>query len=646
MAIKSKVNVFHWTVKLINFFIMSASVFLILFTITKIDKIYPYVFNDEAVINTYANFNSVYRDIKAADTAKDASTKQTYQLNINRYLEKGYRYFILDNDKNVIKSDSLTPNFKNIYALEESPDVHIGYYIIDDLNDNIEENDTFYLISYTDKLIENLKYENSAEIEEGKNSFYIGIIAIIMLLISVIVACLLAGRKSVGGEIIIHFFNRIYNDIFIAIYAIAMFFIVSILVDFYEGFILPNSSVDIKNTILAAASVLISTLTLWFFSSLSKRVKLNQAFTYTLIYKAFCYVKKVLYYGKKIISYPVRLISKARTKTSLIITSIVLVIFDFFAILVVHSIYSTEALFIVSFILSVGNGFVLLAYSYKKLSGLDEINTAISEIRKGNLSYKLPPFKNKDLEQIADDLENISEGIDKAVKRATVSERMKTELITNVSHDLKTPLTSIISYIELLDDDESLSDEQRGYVAILRTKAHRLKNIISDLFELSKSSSGDIVLNFETISLNTLIEQTLADISDKIEKSGRIIKTTIPSSEILISADGKRLYRAIFNVIDNALKYSMENTRIYIKLFEENDMAIAEFLNIASYEMNFSEDEIVERFTRGDEARTSEGSGLGLSIAKTFTELCGGEFSVKIDGDMFKCIFKFNIKSN
>jgi len=235
---------------------------------------------------------------------------------------------------------------------------------------------------------------------------------------------------------------------------------------------------------------------------------------------------------------------------------------------------------------------------------------------------------------------NINKGFSESLEEQMKAERMKVALITNVSHDLKTPLTSIISYIDLLSK-EDLPETSMDFVKILSDKSNRLKNIVSDLFDLAKSSSGDMVLDFENLDLKKLIEQTLADMGDKIEQSELQIKTKLPDQPVNICSDGKKLYRIFQNIIDNALKYSLTGTRVFVEMEDKNGKAIATVKNIAGYEMNFTADEILQRFNRGDKSRTTEGSGLGLSIAESFTKVCGGDLQVDIDGDLFKVTISF-----
>ena len=232
--------------------------------------------------------------------------------------------------------------------------------------------------------------------------------------------------------------------------------------------------------------------------------------------------------------------------------------------------------------------------------------------------------------------EDINKGFNESLEDQMRAERMKIALVTNVSHDLKTPLTSIISYVDLLSKEENLTDTASDYVKILAEKSNRLKNIVADLFDLAKSTSGNITLNLETLDVKKLIEQTLADMSDEIEKSGLQIKTKLPDNPVNIKSDGKKLYRVFQNVIDNTLKYSLSGTRVFIELEEIKGKAVTTIKNTSGYEIDFTPDEILQRFNRGDKSRTTEGSGLGLSIAESFTNACGGSFKLDIDGDLFK----------
>jgi signal transduction histidine kinase len=202
-------------------------------------------------------------------------------------------------------------------------------------------------------------------------------------------------------------------------------------------------------------------------------------------------------------------------------------------------------------------------------------------------------------------------------------------------------ITSIISYVDLLKREDGLSDQAKEYVGILSDKSNRLKSIVSDLFELAKSTSRDLKLELEEIDIRKLIHQTLGEMSDIIATSCIQIRTEFPEEDVVITSDGNKLYRVLQNIIDNALKYSLKDTRVYVKLENNGIDDRVTVINTSAYEMSFTEEEIFRRFYRGDEARSGEGSGLGLSIAESFTRNLGGRLRVVIDSDQFKVIMEF-----
>ena len=214
------------------------------------------------------------------------------------------------------------------------------------------------------------------------------------------------------------------------------------------------------------------------------------------------------------------------------------------------------------------------------------------------------------------------------------SERMKVELVTNVSHDIKTPLTSIISYVELLKQEEALPEHVREFVQILWEKSLRLKTIVQDVFDVSKAAAGQLPVNMEELDLGRLLRQVLADMDSQIASSGLGMKTAVSEEPLFIRADGQRLYRVFQNLLQNALKYSLAGSRIYLTMTMEGVMAAVYLKNTSGTELETGKD-FAERFVRGDSSRTDGGSGLGLSIAKSFTEACGGSFRVETDADLF-----------
>ncbi len=277
---------------------------------------------------------------------------------------------------------------------------------------------------------------------------------------------------------------------------------------------------------------------------------------------------------------------------------------------------------------------------------INNIYVASTKIRQGDFNHNIEEKGPEILRDTAKNLNNIKDGLEKAINDATRSEKLKSELITNVSHDLKTPLTSIINYIDLLKDEDATEEEKKKYIEILDQKSARLKILIEDLFEASKAVSKSVELNMERVDIVSLVRQTLGEFEEKIGKSSLEFITRLPKEKIYVNIDGKKTWRVLENLLSNILKYSMEGSRVYIDVAIEDDEAMVVMKNISAFQMDFTGEDILERFKRGDQSRHTEGSGLGLSIAKSLTELQGGTFNVEIDGDLFKAIVTFKIYMN
>ena len=217
---------------------------------------------------------------------------------------------------------------------------------------------------------------------------------------------------------------------------------------------------------------------------------------------------------------------------------------------------------------------------------------------------------------------------------------MKTQLITNVSHDIKTPLTSIINYVDLLQKDNTTEEERKEYLGILANQSGRLKKLIQDLIDASKASSGAMEVNLSDTDLSTLAGQVIGEYRDKMDQAGLVPVTKNMEKEIKVSADGNLLWRVMDNLFANVIKYAMPGTRVYMETGTDGEMTTFSISNISKTELGISGDELMERFVRGDQSRNTEGSGLGLSIAKSLMELMGGDLSINVDGDMFKAILK------
>lgn len=244
---------------------------------------------------------------------------------------------------------------------------------------------------------------------------------------------------------------------------------------------------------------------------------------------------------------------------------------------------------------------------------------------------------------LQEELKKVQTGFEAAVKEEVKSQRMKTELITNVSHDLKTPLTAIITYVDLLKKEDLSEEERQSYIQVLEQKSARLKTLIEDLFEVSKATSGNIIIEAEPLDLTALVKEVQVEMEDQIMQSGIEFRIAAPEEKVLVSLDGKKTCRIFENLFGNILKYGMPGSRAYITIERDEDIARVILKNVSAKELAFDTEEITERFVRGDAARTTEGSGLGLAIAKSFAEAQGGCLYIRVDGDLFKAIVEFQV---
>lgn len=279
----------------------------------------------------------------------------------------------------------------------------------------------------------------------------------------------------------------------------------------------------------------------------------------------------------------------------------------------------------------------------KEVDKFKQIHDATEKIYKGDTNIKLDEsLYTGVLKELAIYINDIAGGFSNAIKESLKSERLKTELITNVSHDIKTPLTSIINYVNLLKQENIQNEKAKEYIEVLDNKSQRLKKLIEDLVEASKASSGNIKINKEVLNVKELLNQVTGEFEDKFNSRGLNIISKLPEKTVYIKADSRYLYRVLENIYSNVAKYAEENTRVYIDCILEEENTVAIYVkNISKDELNISADELMQRFVRGDKSRNTEGSGLGLSIAKSLTELQDGTFNIYLDGDLFKVAIKF-----
>lgn len=293
-------------------------------------------------------------------------------------------------------------------------------------------------------------------------------------------------------------------------------------------------------------------------------------------------------------------------------------------------------------LLIIGFNVYILILQIRKAKGEESIREATKALAEGDLEYVAPKMKRLYTEQeIIDNIDHLSDGLHKAIEKSLYDERMKTELITNVSHDIKTPLTSIINYVELIKREEVDNEKVQHYLEVLDKKSQRLKQLTEDLVEVSRISSGNIELERVPIDFGELLRQAMGEFEDKFTEHELKMVERIPEEAHMIFADGRRTFRIMDNLLQNIYKYAMPGTRVYIDLTCENERVRLEIKNISKAPMNIEVSELMERFVRGDQSRTTEGSGLGLSIARDLVRMQDGEFQIYLDGDLFKVVIEF-----
>ncbi len=360
-----------------------------------------------------------------------------------------------------------------------------------------------------------------------------------------------------------------------------------------------------------------------------KRLKAKQFFKSFLIYQICKKIKDIITNKAE------KVLDKSDSQKKIII--------GYIAFIFISSILGVTFFTGISFLLLIGLWILVLYKLLEYNKKLNQIKYALREIYNGNNDVNLNTEELKGtLKELATYVNDVSNGFTNAVKESLKSERLKTELITNVSHDIKTPLTSIINYVDLIKREDIQDEKIKEYIKVLDQKSQRLKKLIDDLVEASKASSGNVKLNIEEINLDELLKQVIGEFEDKLDEKNLIVELKLPRENVKIKADNRYIYRIIENLFSNISKYSMENTRVYIDLIDTKENIILEIKNVSKEKLNISSDELMQRFVRGDKSRFTEGSGLGLSIAESLTKLQNIKFNIEIDGDLFKAILRWD----
>lgn len=469
-------------------------------------------------------------------------------------------------------------------------------------------------------------YEASREYEQLhpwiKICIFCGLVSLMGWIISLVYLTLATGRRTEEEKIHLNPIDKIKTEILVAAFIFMMVELVILITK------VNSEEWAVYGIIVASGTVslVIDGLFLIFYLSMVRRMKAEMLWETSVA----CWLERGI---RKVF---------ARQKTTV---RVLLLFAGHMAVCFILAVgafyYRSMTALVLLLLFSAGECYMILRKAVEQY----QIRLGVEKIRDGALSGKI------DIEQLhgeekslAEAINNIGEGLLHAVDDSTKNERMKADLITNVSHDIKTPLTSIINYVNLMKLEKIDNERVQGYIKILDEKSQRLKQLTADLVEASKISSGNVKLDMQVIDLVELVYQTSGEFNEKFEQKELTIVTKLPKTAVLIRADGRQLYRVIENLYNNVAKYALEKTRVYVDISYVEEKVVFSIKNVSEHSLareNSNAGDLTERFIRGDSSRTTEGSGLGLSIAKSLTVLMGGVFDIKVDGDLFKASITF-----
>ena len=460
----------------------------------------------------------------------------------------------------------------------------------------------------------------------------------VLWLIGMVWLTVTAGRKPKDEEIHLNGFDRWYTEI--AAGAVIGIWLAGTII---SGTLIANSSLGYSHAVVTVivTCLICGTYTMaWFligYLSLVRRIKAGTLWKNSLIRKVLKWIGKC---SGKLVDF-----ARAFSRNTAEKIKVLLVggAFLFLQFLIIGCGFTGAGVFLIILLIVDAAAVIFII---RKADGLDLIMDGLKKISDGELQYKIKTDTLTGKQKVmAEYINNIGSGLDAAVENSLKKERMQTELITNVSHDLKTPLTSIINYVDLMKRENPTDPKIQEYLRILDEKSQRLKVLTEDVVEASKASTGNIKLEMNDIDFVEMVQQVIGEFEEKFQEKNLTMMVHFTDEPSIIYADGQRMWRVLENVFGNVVKYAMEGTRVYAEISNRNKKVTFSLKNISAQPLNISADELTERFIRGDVARNTEGSGLGLSIAKSLTELQGGEFKLHLDGDLFKVMITFATKN-
>ncbi|MFB3170211.1 HAMP domain-containing sensor histidine kinase [Neobacillus sp. 179-C4.2 HS] len=546
---------------------------------------------DRLIKNDLKEFHSIVQNLEEIEDplyyGSDGVSVFTNRTQIEKEQYRTYpSYLVFDGYK------------REIYPKEIEENEH--FYQINERIEELEPESQVVYVAFTQEFLTSKMNEWKDHKEVITTSFYQFLAFFVGFILTFLYLVLVIGRKSfTDKEVKLNPIDKLYIDVNLVLLMCLM----ALWVGLVDSVNIENMDVLVFPITIPIAAVGFSLVL-----SLVRHIKNRTFFTHTLIYRLIylmvTFVRNVYDSGN------------VGVKTVLLVIGYPLLVAATF------------------FMFPVTLG-IAAWFAYKRVKSFTAIQEGVARIKDGDIQHSIDVGGKGEFAKLASNINSITDGLQKAVSSELKSERLKTELITNVSHDIRTPLTSIITYVDLLKKENDPSKIEQ-YIEVLDQKSKRLKVLTDDLFDAAKASSGNIPVQFERIDIISLITQGLGEVNDKIEDLDLAFKFSHPKDKVYIQADGKLLWRSIENVLSNIFKYTLKGSRVYIDIEDAGNEVLLTFKNISAYELNISADELMERFKRGDESRSSNGSGLGLSIAKSLIEIQKGKFMIQVDGDLFK----------
>ncbi len=544
------------------------------------------------------------REIIVSDEyAKNASKQHVYHLDLSAF-EDQYGN-LADWTYGTVSDEYFKRNFSADYIIKE-PLVHLDYVAV-----TVTAFQLIYALRFA--------------------IYPIGILSALILLVSYVALWRVAGRRPQDEELHPGMFHMIPFDILLAgfLFVTALWVMIVSSTSFLPAVIL-----------LVAGGGILYEVFLGLSMSLSVRLQNHSLFQNSLIMHCFRWAWNIVkWFGRKLRKVWEMIRYTAGNLPLITKTVIAVGVLSFAEFLVLGNYHNERAELLTVWFLE---KLVLIPLILLLAVNLRKLQQSGQALASGNLNYKTDTSKLLwDFKKHGENLNSIATGMNLAVAKQTKSERMKTELITNVSHDIKTPLTSIINYADLIGKEECENEKIKEYSEVLLRQGNRLKRLIEDLVEASKASTGNLDVVMENCDASVFVSQASGEYEDKLKNAGLTLVTKMPEETLTIKADGRRMWRVFDNLMNNICKYAQENTRVYLTLERQDKYAVFTFKNTSRDSLDISPDELMERFVRGDESRNTDGNGLGLSIARSLAELQKGKLDLAIDGDLFKAILRF-----